>query len=927
MGGDQRWDETWHRLLNWTNGQAPSERLAAQVLLAEGYSDLDPRHPLGGRDGGADAIAYRDGQRWAMAVYFPRGQQLLTEITKKFVGDFEGVAKNDADGVAFVTNQELRDAERRDLVEAVDGEAVIYHLERLVAILDQPKMYGVRHQFLSIEIPAASQLDSGEALAEMHRASLGRCTDRWMAVGLPRDEAQALSADASVGAPPGVRLPDEQAPVVVWTAVMGSGKSIAAERYHQRVLEAATREADSPVPVFLAAAECAESLEHAASARAEEIGQPRRQGAQIIIDGVDEVGHQIANQLLTQARVLTAKWPSTTVLLTSRPVAAFNDAPEHAQFPPLGEEEQLHCVEIGAGEGFAPADLFNLPQAVKATLEQPLFALLTGLWIRKRSYGPRAPMDLMQVLGEHATRDLDVDQSHLRRLAVLSVQRDLASVPAAEALEAQDRDPLLATGMVVEEAGGLRFVLPAIAQWFAAQALMAGEVEVEALLRAPEDLELWRYPMGLVVAMGSPDQTRQILSPLLEGEPGFGLRVLDTAVGQAVLEGVQAPPWREAGERIREALQGLADALRPLAPMVLDTTADGRVLPIGVSTAETRLTVGFWRGRDTRPDVFALPAEVVPFNAGPGWGTVRFSHVGPGAAWAWNWSLEGLKRSLDRTLRARALPLPLEGPLADEEVWATACDLTNRSTFVCDRIELEPLEEILGRVPDEIYEEGPVVMVGPRGPNHDLRGLRLRVRRLREAGAYALTPSLLPADLEPGGGYIGEFYSDQRLLEIGTSLYEQVLIGYTQLVERWLPNLRTRLEHYVLLPARVVGFVDNGRRLETGGFGGPIPSLAGFVEPLAVGRDSEVVMQMSEGYDYDLGEHLYAQQQAARPEAARWLTGTQGGMSFEIGARYPVSDAVYRWLVHDLRRLGLAGALTRIRSAGAVSPWDLASGV
>jgi len=31
-----RWDETWHRLLEWTNGQAQSERLAAQILISEG---------------------------------------------------------------------------------------------------------------------------------------------------------------------------------------------------------------------------------------------------------------------------------------------------------------------------------------------------------------------------------------------------------------------------------------------------------------------------------------------------------------------------------------------------------------------------------------------------------------------------------------------------------------------------------------------------------------------------------------------------------------------------------------------------------------------------------------------------------------------------------------------------------------------------
>lgn len=147
-----RWDETWHRLREWTSGQAPSERLAAQVLLAEGFTGLDPSHPLGGPDGGKDAVARRDGRLWIMAVYFPRGQQPFGEIKQKFVTDFRGVRGNGADGMVFVTNQELTLGQRRQLGESVEGGATeIYHLERVVAVLDQPSMTAVRSKLLSID--------------------------------------------------------------------------------------------------------------------------------------------------------------------------------------------------------------------------------------------------------------------------------------------------------------------------------------------------------------------------------------------------------------------------------------------------------------------------------------------------------------------------------------------------------------------------------------------------------------------------------------------------------------------------------------------------------------------------------------------------------------------------------------------------------
>jgi hypothetical protein len=156
----KRWDETWHRLREWTNGQAPAERLAAQVLLAEGFSRVDPSHPLGGPDGGKDAIVERNGERWVMAVYFPRGERPFREIKAKFLADDAGVAANSASGIAFVTNQELRLEERKRLEEAVDSRVELFHLERITTILDQPRLHGVRAQFL--HIPVEGSTVSGE---------------------------------------------------------------------------------------------------------------------------------------------------------------------------------------------------------------------------------------------------------------------------------------------------------------------------------------------------------------------------------------------------------------------------------------------------------------------------------------------------------------------------------------------------------------------------------------------------------------------------------------------------------------------------------------------------------------------------------------------------------------------------------------------
>ncbi len=157
-----RYDETWHRLREWTKGQTQSERLAAQILIHEGFQNLDPGHPLGGRDGGKDAIAYRDGVRFVMAVYFPRGQQTSKDIVAKFQHDLAGASQNDAEGIAFVTNQELTLGERENLRETATPMALeFFHLERITAVLDTPGMAKTREQFLDIEADIMPPINLG----------------------------------------------------------------------------------------------------------------------------------------------------------------------------------------------------------------------------------------------------------------------------------------------------------------------------------------------------------------------------------------------------------------------------------------------------------------------------------------------------------------------------------------------------------------------------------------------------------------------------------------------------------------------------------------------------------------------------------------------------------------------------------------------
>jgi hypothetical protein len=169
-----RWDETWHRLREWTNGQPASERLAVQILINEGFKSLDPSHPLGGPDGGRDAICTYGEDKWVMAVYFPRGQKDISEIKEKLRNDVAGASKHNPVGIAFVTNQELTLSQRKELRNITSPcKLEAFHLERITSILDSPQMAGVRKQFLGIESVDSSPILEVQFYKAGSRKALG----------------------------------------------------------------------------------------------------------------------------------------------------------------------------------------------------------------------------------------------------------------------------------------------------------------------------------------------------------------------------------------------------------------------------------------------------------------------------------------------------------------------------------------------------------------------------------------------------------------------------------------------------------------------------------------------------------------------------------------------------------------------------------
>jgi len=152
-------DETIDALSKWKKDQKAAERLAGSILHIDNFVDIDPSHPLGGRDGKKDILCKKGDKRYVVAVYFPRTQQEFSLILKKIKIDYEGVSANNADGLIVFTNRYLTLGQRNKLKKQFNEINVeIFHLERVASILNSPIGYGVRLEFLDIELSKTEQL-------------------------------------------------------------------------------------------------------------------------------------------------------------------------------------------------------------------------------------------------------------------------------------------------------------------------------------------------------------------------------------------------------------------------------------------------------------------------------------------------------------------------------------------------------------------------------------------------------------------------------------------------------------------------------------------------------------------------------------------------------------------------------------------------
>lgn len=162
-------------LWDWRYGQTQAERLCAGLLQVEGFHDVDPQAPLGGPDDRKDILCTRDERTWLAAVYFPPTRSDARDVREKFCHDFDGVGIHQRDAFVFLTNQRVTPGERANLASlAAPVPTEIYHQERIRSVLDSPRGYGLRLEYLRIPMTEAEQHSLWSTLGDEITTRLAR---------------------------------------------------------------------------------------------------------------------------------------------------------------------------------------------------------------------------------------------------------------------------------------------------------------------------------------------------------------------------------------------------------------------------------------------------------------------------------------------------------------------------------------------------------------------------------------------------------------------------------------------------------------------------------------------------------------------------------------------------------------------------------
>lgn len=701
--------------------------------------------------------------------------------------------------------------------------------------------------------------------------------------------------------------------VLCLTGPIGSGKSDIAERWLLDAAKDFKASKSFTLPVWLRAEEIVGSLEQ--SVRTELASAAPTESTElevsVVIDGMDERPTG-ADSLALEAKVFAAAHPRSRVLLTTRE-GAISLSVEAVPVPELTAEEAESLISR-LSEG-SRVYTYNWPESLRTSIKRPLFAMLAGA--QRGDNRLDTPASLIRTAAEHGARGT-VDTGILRKLAI-ALTRAGKAVDPLMALPGISGAGLRASRLIVFEEARCRFALPVFQQWFAAEALLTGEVSLDEVTADLLSFAKWRYALAACLSSGTRESIDPIMNRLAEWNPGaIGWLVKESLPSTlGTRDGAAVNAWRVEAQRIWTATKSICDGLgTPAKGLVRPTRALDRglldpfeLLSLNLQTNDRQIGQN-WRLKTVERRRFTNE-QVHWFSAESDYITAKMGAPIDNENWLWRWVLSDLSGDLSKALGDRATLnlVSRDGVVAQEQVSWICRELLNQRQHGMRSTK----EAIFDRV-NSAFDSAATVDADLDKSSFSFGGrATFQASELREVLAALETNPRAGDDVWPGpdlghGGWVWSGYSKERMLQRVTCVYEGAMMAYDEIRSAIFSRFGLTMGHAALFPAKIVGSLRYDPDDESWG-GGPVLSYS--IRPHSPERGNEngvAMIDYSEPSDPGLGfQEAVAELEGhftENPEAALFGRATYVETALEIFHRRPATYIALDWLWSDLAQLG-----------------------
>ena len=745
-----------------------------------------------------------------------------------------------------------------------------------------------------------------QTLVRTRDRSLADCVVSLLALGVDEDIANNLVYKEGVG-----HDLDELSPGLhVVTGPQGNGKTLAAHRLFQRAVQRALDDASEAFPILINSADLMASLWETIESRCRGNVDPQTQPLIVILDAVDERGTREASNLVRQMESYANANARTTLVATTRPLTGFVHSGTTIEIPVLDDQHLVNLVAAVSGSPPEKIDPRFWRNSLKETSRFPLFALMIGVWLRDNpQVGDLSRRELVEHLGKAALGDSAGDNEETDKLLQILAAKAVTygtRVRLHEVTPSLSRQRLLlGSRMVHQSDGAIDFALPIFREWYAARAVLEGTVPVEEINL---DSDRWTVPLSIAAHSDNSPMAQSIMQHLASTNPSVASEVLreDEWAWYSGGRNPSPPPTVVGvGEEIRRAMDAWSAGFGPLFNIIGPVNSEGELSTLGVRFDGDSLGVSWYCGRDHLPPVIEFTDDYSPFRFDADWElrkdwpTFSSGAIPPTELWNWVNAKSSLVRNLSEALQRRRLSYDVPDAVT-ELARAFTVDCSNAGSLYEGPIQVRAVLERIQRI--------------PREPQMTLRTLvnlyvwdeieiiRDYLLRLNSDGQDTLSDPWPTSDLPPSSPSVWSRFSDQRLLERTSAIYEAALRVYQGMVEQWFAPFADRLPLYRLLPVRLEGSLS---RLDRGGMEFPWldwePVILQSNEPSHV----SFVFEPERTRRWQSDDYFTEQRDAfirLRQGDAERLALFRRSSVLDVDSR-PATQLAYKWLHDELREL------------------------